>query len=552
MGQRKLRFHHRLGVQMGLAVALVTAVVFGATGWSLVRNQRETLTRELTLRVLVETRSLALAACAPLLRHDPELGLHPFILKALAETPGLVDLVVLDAEGVIQGHRDLLRVGERYDPATRGRPLVLPLREGEHAWLDGNEVVIAQPILHLDRPIGLLVARATRAGIERTVAAAGRHLAVVAAAGTLLAILAVLLLVATHLRPLDELSRGVVRLGSGDLHTRVQVRSRNELGMLGNLVNSMAEGLQRAQDERIKQGRMEHELEIARELQSMLLPRSVSPPPGYEIHARYCPALEVSGDYYDVIPLDDRFLALTAADVSGKGVPGLVVMAMLRVILQGIAPAVRDPVEALAQASGMLSGSMKKGMFVTCIYGVLDTRSHTLVYASAGHCPPALFGPKGARWLPAGGKAIGMFPPEIFRRALLRQEARLEPGEGLLLYTDGLVEAMDEAGGQLGFDVVLQRLSQNARLSAREVVDDLVARAASHTGAAPASDDLTLLAVRRGTGRFAEPIEASVSASVFAPTPAAATAEPAAAGSRKAPAPAGRRTSPDDVAGVRR
>ena len=209
----KIAVHRRLGVQMGLTVALVVGLAFGATGWVLLGEQRAVLTRELTLRTLAETRSLALAASSPLLRHDPELGLHPFILKALEETPDLVDVQVVDAEGVVQGHRDLLQVGRRFTPAAESRALVLPLRAGERAWLADDDVVIAQPIVHLGKPIGSLVARASRAGIEATVRAAQTKMSVVAAAGTLAAIAAVVLLVTVSLRPLVEMRRGMALLG---------------------------------------------------------------------------------------------------------------------------------------------------------------------------------------------------------------------------------------------------------------------------------------------------------------------------------------------------
>ena len=267
--------------------------------------------------------------------------------------------------------------------------------------------------------------------------------------------------------------------------------------MLAQLVNSMAVGLERAQGERLKQERMEHELQIARQLQDMLLPRSVQAPEGYELHARYAPALEVSGDYYDLIPIDARRLAVVAADVSGKGVPGLVVMAMLRMILRGLAPTSRDPVTVLAAASQMLADSMRRGMFVTCFYGVLDAHENVLTYVSAGHCPPLAFGAGAPRWLEAGGKAIGMFPQPVFQKSLVRRDVRLRPGEGLVLYTDGLVECMDPGGRELGGQAVLERLARLPRPAPQAVVDDLFAAVARHQAGSPASDDLTVLVLRR-------------------------------------------------------
>lgn len=502
MSDRKVQFHGRLAVQLGLAVALVTGLGFATLGGFVVARERETLTREYTLRLLAEIRSLSLAAANPLLRHDPELELHPFVLKALAEAPDLVDVVVLDAEGRIQGHRDLQRVDTPYTAARARSAILLPHADGgERAWLEDGDVVIEHPIAHLGRRIGTLVARASRAGIEATVAKAQQQLIVLGTLGTLVAIAVVLALVSLHLRALAALRSGVLRLGGGELSARVHVRARNELGLFADLVNSMASGLEKAQSKLIQKERLDRELEIARELQAMLLPHTSHTPGGYHVAAHYVPALEVSGDYYDVLRLDERHLGLVTADVSGKGVPGLVVMSMLRTALHALASSDKDPKQVLVEAARMLQGSMRPGTFVTCVYGVLDTHRHRFRYASAGHCPPGRFGPSGTTWLPAGGKPLGLFPEAIFERSLHVRQADLAAGDGLLLYTDGLVEAMDANGVQLGCEPVLAHLTQAVASEPRRVVHDLLQRVDRHRGERPHSDDLTLIVVRRTPSR---------------------------------------------------
>ena len=514
----KTRFHQRLGVQLGVTVAIVTGLAFAFTVTTVVRRARETLTRELTLRLLAKSRSLSLGAAAPLLRHDPELGLHALIRSALAETPDLVDLVILDANGRVQGHRDLLRVGTRLPPPPERRALAIPGLAGESVWLEGPHLVIESPIRHVDRNVGTLVLRASRDEIESTVWQAQAYLVSVGGLATLLTLLAVTGVVHLNLRPLGPLRRGVQRLGAGDLGTRVRVRSRNELGLFANLINSMAENLEKAQTDLVQKERLDRELEIARQLQSMLLPRVVQPAPGYELEAHYTPALEVSGDYYDVFALDEQHLALATADVSGKGIPGLVVMAMLRTTLRGLATPGRDPVDVLLAASRMLHHSMGRGMFVTCLYGVLDTRLHSFTYASAGQCPPAVFGRGGARYLPARGKPMGIFDEARFQESLQRHELSFAPGDGLLLYTDGLLETMNARGEQLGSPAVLQLLEGCS--STHAVVERLRRRVEAHRGAEPLSDDLTLLALQRLA--TAPPAAARAAGAVSAPREAPA------------------------------
>jgi serine phosphatase RsbU (regulator of sigma subunit) len=325
-----------------------------------------------------------------------------------------------------------------------------------------------------------------------------------------LAILAVLWFVRLGLQPLDELRRGVLQLGSGDLAARVRVRSRNELEMLGDLLNRMADGLQQAQSDLVHKERLDREIEIAHELQSMLLPGGTIGVPGYDLESRYVSALEVSGDYYDIIPLGGERLFLVNADVSGKGVPGLVVMSMLRTALHARAHPGMQLVDVLVAANGMLRSAVKRGMFVTCHAGILDLQSGIYRYVSAGHCAPVRFGGGASDVLPAGGKPLGFFPDSVLARSLVERSTCLSEGDGLLLYTDGLVESLNRDGLALGIDPVLKLLRSESRSgrgsakrpraegpTAAELVEDLVALVSAHRGELRPSDDLTMTIVRR-------------------------------------------------------
>lgn len=507
--EHRLPVHRRLAVHLGLAIAAVTVVNFSVSSLYVVTRERDTLTRELTRRLVAESHSLAAAMTGPLLRHDPELELHPLILRALDQTPDWMDLVVVNAAGEIEGHRDLQRVGEQFAPPPALRPIETtgPAESGLRVGLDGNDIVVLQPITRLDQNVGLLVARASRAGIEKTLAASQRRLIAIGVLGALVGTVAALFLVGWHLRPLGELHRGVAKLGSGDLTARVNLRSRTELGAFGTLINSMADGLESAQQRLIHKERLDKELEIAGELQTILLPRSVDVGTGYAVRAHYAPALEVSGDYYDVIPLGGEQYAVVAADVSGKGVPGLVVMSMLRTTLHALTRRGEALTEVLAAAEDVLRSSMRRGMFVTCVYGVLDARNHVFRYVSAGHCPPARFGPKGADWLPAGGKPLGLFPPPFLRKSLVEREVRLAPGEGLVLYTDGLVEVMNDHGDMNGHEVVLEVLRKGKTQDAGQVLANLVQHCTQYRGGTPVSDDITLLVLRRDPVPAVRPAE---------------------------------------------
>jgi sigma-B regulation protein RsbU (phosphoserine phosphatase) len=471
-------------------MVVLMAAVFAATGWVLVREERVQLTRELTRRVLAETQSLSVAVSAPLLRHDPELGLHPLILRSLEEMPDLNDVVVLDDEGVVQGHRALQEIGRAFPSRATGHAV------GD-AWtsIEGPDLVIWRPIRQHDRVIGTLVVNASRAGIETAVQKSVRRLVLNAGGGMALAVLVVLVVVTRGLRPLDHLERGVSQIGAGDLSTRLPAVGSNELGLLASQINDMAESLESAQRELIQKEKLDHELQIARKLQSGLLPGSLQAPAGYELAAAYTAARTVGGDYYDVVPLADGNTVLIVADVAGKGVPGLVVMAMTRVILRGLSVPGRTPTEALILADHMLRGAISKGMFVTCLYAVLEPDRGIFHYASAGHCAPMKLG-ECAELLEAGGKPLGLFGSEVFRKSIRSHTAVLAENETILLYTDGLYEAMNGDGEQLGLERV-ERVALREHRKPGALLPSLEKVISDWSPGDSLQDDLTLLALRR-------------------------------------------------------
>lgn len=489
--------HRRLAVQMAVTVALLAVAVFGATGWLLLERERENLTRELTLRMLAETRALGVAASSALLRHDPELELHPLVTRLTDDVDELLELSVIDAEGICQGHRDLARIGSTAESLPADAHVLLS-QEGARALESRGLLYIEREVRHLGRAVGRLRATVDRSGIDATVAASTRRLAWTGGTGTAVGILLVLLLVTHRLRPLEPLREGVQRIGSGELDTRVRVSDRSEFGLLAEHVNAMAEGLARAQDERIRQERIERELEIAHQIQETLLPRRLPRRHGVEVAGHYTPALEVSGDYYDVFEGEDDRLFFVVADVSGKGVPGMVVMAMTKVILRELSATEPSPGRILQRANAILVGLIPRQMFVTLALGALDADTGELVYASAGHCPPIRFGLGPAEEMEAGGKPLGIFPPAVFDPGVRERRSQLRPGEAMLLYTDGLTECENRDRTQLGEAAVLETLVPQVGSSAQAGVDALVNRANDHRGSHPANDDLTLVAIRRG------------------------------------------------------
>jgi serine phosphatase RsbU (regulator of sigma subunit) len=255
--------------------------------------------------------------------------------------------------------------------------------------------------------------------------------------------------------------------------------------------------------ERLYAKSLERELEIGREIQRSFLPEELPGAAGWQIAARFQPARQVAGDFYDAfeLPAAGR-LGLVVADVCDKGVGAALFMALFRTLLR--ANATGDP-DGFADAASGLERAVRltndyiarthgrSSMFATLFFGALDCATGSLLYVNGGHEAPVLFGPGGAAArLSPTGPAVGMMPDMAFEVG----RAQLEPGEGLLAFTDGISEARDERGVFYGEERLLELLASPVS-SADELLDAVEASVAAHAGGAEQSDDRTLLAVRR-------------------------------------------------------
>ncbi|MHB8078911.1 MAG: SpoIIE family protein phosphatase [Candidatus Krumholzibacteriia bacterium] len=234
------------------------------------------------------------------------------------------------------------------------------------------------------------------------------------------------------------LHQGTVRLARGDLDTRIEVPNEDEFGDLADSFNEMTEAVKVGREQAIARERLERELRTAREIQERLLPHAMPDLPGWEITGVSVPSLQVGGDYFDFLALPDGRLGLAIADVSGKGIPAALLMANLQALLQGQVIHLAEVSDVVAHMNDLLTRSTDVGRFATFFYGALDSATGAFTATNAGHNPPLLLRADGRlEELKAGGLLIGMLEGQTYRQ----QTVTLEPGDLLVMFTDGITEA---------------------------------------------------------------------------------------------------------------
>ena len=251
--------------------------------------------------------------------------------------------------------------------------------------------------------------------------------------------------------------------------------------------------LEIAQAELARKERMERELELARQVQQSMLPRTFPQVHGYRFAARNEPARQVGGDFYDVIPLGTDRFGIAVADVSDKGMPAALYMALTRSLLLAEAHRERSPAAVLARVNTLLLELGEPNMFVTVFYGVIERAARELVYARAGHDRPLLLRAGTAQELDAKGTVLGLLGADML--GLSEERIALAPGDRLVLYTDGLTDMM-APDGQLFDRARLELLLRRyATLGPAELCEAVFSDLAAYQGTADQFDDTTMLVV---------------------------------------------------------
>ena len=302
---------------------------------------------------------------------------------------------------------------------------------------------------------------------------------------------------ATALRYGDQ-DLGVLALANGpmgapfsqaDLVVFKSIAEQSAFALYNAIIYSMAN----------EKKRLDHDLEIARDIQRILLPSEAPAINGFQISGINVPARQVSGDYFDYIQVDQERLGVAIADVSGKGVPASLIMAICRSVLRAEAARNPSPADVLRKVNRQLYPDIKEDMFISMAYLVLDHQHDGVTLARAGHDAPLWYQRQSQTVTPvkSPGMVVGIDSGSVFDRLTVDFAVPLERNDCLVLYTDGVTETLNSEDDEFGVDRMMQSVRASANDGAPAVVKRIIEDVREVTGSVPQNDDITVIAIRK-------------------------------------------------------
>ena len=465
-------------------------------------HERTILSQEIKLRGEALCINVVSSAEDFLVMKD-DLSLAKLIYDTKAKNKGVIYCFVIDDKNTIWAHTDASLVNTTYRvPHELDELNTKSIIIQEHRTPDGIEVFeIVMPITVGENKIGEAHVALSQQAIKDAVAQAGTGIAFVTAGIIVLGIIGILILVSFIIGSLGEVTEDIEAIGNGDLDRKIITSRTDEIGRITHAVKMMATKLKRAQEELIEKERMKKEMQIAKEIQQTLLPHSLPQIPAFKIASYYQSAREVGGDYYDFIEIDKEHFGVIIADVAGKGVAGSLVMTMVRSIMRIEALKNPSPHRLITLLNSILSRDIPEGLFITLFYTVFDLREYSITYCCAGHNPAYFFTPQEKKLLalkPAGPPlGISLFDEREFAARLHEERRIFNQGEILLLYTDGVTEAMNRSKERFGRERLQKFIEGNGTLTPDTFKKRLKAAIETFTNKEKQSDDITFVILQR-------------------------------------------------------
>ena len=273
---------------------------------------------------------------------------------------------------------------------------------------------------------------------------------------------------------------------------------QDDVDILAGFADQVAIAIENARliEKSFEKERLQRELMLAQEMQKRLLPQKLPVFSTVDMKAVSSPALEVGGDYYDYVLIDDDLVGIVIGDVSGKGVGAAFYMAEVKGIFQSLARIYRSPSEFMMKANSALITSIDKRSFISLIYSTINIRTGELIDARAGHCPMLYISSGKKEYIKPVGLGLGIKSGAIFDDNIKEQKIMMKSGDVCVFYTDGVTESRDSSGDEFGYERLLDVVVANKHRSAEDIKESIIQTVWNYTDAQGYHDDITVFVVK--------------------------------------------------------
>jgi serine phosphatase RsbU (regulator of sigma subunit) len=503
--EHKIRFglRFKFSLLIGVLVLLLTLGISTVLSYVAINHERRALAQQMIEKANLSLENMTNVAREGILNND-ELLLLSLIGKTM-ENPDIDYSAVLDTGNRVIAHSDMNQRGTVYDDeftvraSRQDEVLIEPSFEPDNL---APLYHLASPVLFAGKRIGTVRIGYSTQTIFNTLEDVRRtsiiNTIIVTLVTIVVGIIGAVIMASVTIRPIKVLAKGANIIGGGNLEHKITVRARDEIGMLADEFNRMTGRLLIYQQEMQNKAKLDEQLEIARNIQQSMIPGSGIDTEGLGISGFYRAATGVGGDYYDFIEIGSGMFGLIMSDVAGKGVPASLMMIMIRTVFKSlINSGMQNPSKLVTLMNSTLASDISSDRFATLLFGIFNLKSMIFRYTNAGYGPLMIYKADKNRCFqvnpPSGSIPIGVMPDVDYAE---EKPIRLSGGDSLYLFTDGILEARNDAEEEYGMGRLSSFVPKIAGRGAKEIADSIVDHVISFVGNAEQFDDMTLMVMK--------------------------------------------------------
>ncbi len=495
------QFKKSIRTEFALYISGIILILMAATGYIITDKYVGTVTQNTVEKLLTQSRAYSGSAGKLIIASNgpDELLLNNICNRMKNDDPDIYWAAVADKDKSFLAHTDLRQVisgGKMSNVGRHGFDQLLKDEEGFR--MSQDTIMISVPVKENGITVGYLGLASSTRQIDQARSTSIMTVVSITLIMILIGLPLTLLILNKKLKPIAQITDGLKQINPDDIAINIPVTGKNEFGYLAETLHVMGDRLNIAQRQLIEKERFERELEIARQIQENILPKKYPQSDNFEFYGMYQSAREVGGDYYDFIDIDRDRQAFLVADVSGKSLPGMLVMLMTRDIIRNLISREHEPSRLLSRVNEELLHNIKRGTFVTMFFGVLDKNTGLFNFASAGHNQLLIVdsGLGTVDKIKTPGFPLGMVPSDQFRKRIETGRAILKPNDWLVQYTDGINEAQNTEHVEFGMDKFIKLLEAYRHETPQKLVEKVLSEHRRFTGDLPQFDDITLLVMK--------------------------------------------------------